>query len=211
VRHRLKNINQYFMNDITPIQRTGKAIDARSSRELESIAAAKVFFATVREKLRDIPQWSAISGKLLASFQLVDSNGREIVDRAPVEGDYLKIDIPGPGTGAGDGFDWVRIEAIESTENEDMEEYGFRVRPAHNPTKGDGETAHFYSADATSSFVVRRAGPTVSAEVHDRNTKTNEEADNPVDMLRNKVAGIAGLMAFSKVQWQSLTDGLIAN
>lgn len=197
------------MNNITPTQHTGKAVDASSTKQLSSIEDAKIFFVTVREKLRAVGQWSAIAGKLMASFQLADSDGREVTDRAPIEGDYLKIDIPGPGNAESDGFDWVRVEAIEWNEDDDSEEFSFRVRPALNPVKGTGETAHFYSSDATSSFVVRRTGTVVTVEVHDRNTKTNEDSTNPVDMLRNKVAGIVGLMAFSKIQWQSLTDGLI--
>lgn len=196
------------MNDLTPTQHTGKAVDARSTKELSTSEDAKVFYITVREKLRNVKQWSEISG--MASFQLTDSQGNEIDDRAPLKGDHIKISIPGPGNAAGGGFDWVRVEEIELNENEDSEEFAFRVRPAHNPIRGDGETAHFYSSDATSSFVVKRTGTMVSAEVHDRNTKTNEESISPVDMLRNKVTGLIALLAFSKIQWQSLTDGLVS-
>lgn len=197
------------MNGITPTQHTGKAVDARSTKELPTMEDAKVFYTKVREKLRSIKQWSDISG--MASFQLTDSQGRDINDRAPLKGDHIKINTPGPGNAAGGGFDWVRVEEIELREDEDYEEFAFRVRPAHNPMTGDGETAHFYSSDATSSFVINRKGNTVTVEVHDRNTKTNEESTSPVDIVRNKVTGIVGLIAFSKIQWQSLTDGLIAD
>lgn len=195
------------MDNITPQQHTGKAVDARTTRELSTREDAKIFFIKVREKLRSVNEWSNIAG--MASFALTDSNGRQINDRAPVEGDYLRINIPGPGNAAGGGYDWVRVEAIETLENEDMEEFAFRVRPAHNPVKGDGETAHFYSSDATSSFIVSRIGTVVSAEVHDRNTKTNDESTGVIDTIRNKITGMVGLAAFSKVQWQLLTDGIM--
>jgi hypothetical protein len=197
------------MNDLTPAQHTGKAIDASSTREFGTVTDAKIFFTVARERLRKVNDWHKIAGKLLATFKLVDRDGRE-AERAPIEGDYLKIDIPGPGSMQGSGYDWVRVEAIEYHEFDDAEEYAFRVRPAPNPIEGTGETAHFYSPEATSTFVIRRSQERVSAEVHDRNTTTNNEADSPADMLRHKVVGAAGLMAFSKIQWQSLTDGLIA-
>ena len=197
------------MNELTPTQHTGKAVDAKSTKDLLTPEDAKLFYINVREKLRSVKQWAEISG--MASFQLTDSQGREIDDRAPVKGDHIKISTPGPGNAAGGGFDWVRVEEIEFNEAEDSEEFAFRVRPAHNPVKGDGETAHFYSSDATSSFVVKRTGTVVSAEVHDRNTKTNDESTSPVDILRNAVTGVMGLLAFSKIQWQRLTDGLLAD
>jgi len=33
--------------------------------------------------------------------------------RRALEGDFIKVDIPGPGPGVGNGYDWVRIESIE--------------------------------------------------------------------------------------------------
>jgi hypothetical protein len=196
------------MENITPAQRTGSAIDASSTKEFRNVTDARTFFVTVRERLRNVNDWHKIAGKLLATFKLLDKDGRE-VDRSPVEGDYLKIDIPGPGSMGGSGYDWVRVEQLESNEYDDTEEFAFRVRPSNNPVENSEGTSHFYSREATSSFIVRRSGERVSVEIHDRNTSTNNEADNPVDTLRHKVVGAAGLMAFSKVQWQSLADGLI--
>lgn len=205
--HYVAQLNE-DMSDITPTQHTGKAVDALTTKDLITEENAKIFYTIVREKLRSVNHWSEIAG--VSSFQLTDIDGHDINDRAPIKNDHIKINIPGLPNAEGGGFDWVRVEEIETSGNDDMEEYGFRVRPAHNPIKNNGETAHFYSSDATSSFVVRRAGSVVSAEVHDRNTKTNEESTGVIDTLRNTVTGLAGLIGFSKIQWQILTDGLLA-
>ncbi len=60
----------------------------------------------------DVNNWENISkGIIKAAFKLCDSYGNE-VERLPQEGDYFKIDIPGPGSVDGEGYDWVKIENI---------------------------------------------------------------------------------------------------
>jgi hypothetical protein len=91
----------------------------------------------------------------------------------------------------------------------DSESFGFRVRPADNPREAGRETAHFYSTESTSSFIIERRRNKVTASIHDRNTKPNTEANRPSDKIRDVVVGTAGAVAFSKLQWQRLTDGLL--
>ena len=106
--------------------------------------------------MRNVNQWKEYAGSISADFRLVDKLGRA-VERKAKKGDYFKIDIPGPGTKSGDGYDWVRIEEVVSTSAADAESFGFRVRPADLMlTRSDREVAHFYSQESTSSFVVHR-------------------------------------------------------
>jgi hypothetical protein len=97
-----------------------------------------------------------------------------------------------------------------STEADDLESYGIRVRPAENPETETKEVAHFYSSESTSTFLVTRKGNNVTAEVYDRNTKPNDEAHTTVDKIRDLVVGATGITVFSKIQWQGLVDGLTA-
>jgi hypothetical protein len=195
-------------SDIVPDQETGKAIDAESTVDLKRVEAAKAFFTEVKERLQHVNRWKDIAGPLSATFQLVDAKGNE-VEREAQKGDYLKIDIPGPGTQSGDGFDWVQIEEIENNSSPDGERFGFRVRPTDNPQSGNEDVAHFYSSQSTSSFIVERNGKKITASVHDRNTKPNDEADSTMDKIRDAVVGAAGVTSFSKIQWKNLTDGLV--
>ena len=195
-------------SDIVPNQQTGKAIDAESSIELKSLEDAKTFFAEVKDRLKHVNGWKDIAGTLSATFQLVDEKGNE-VERKAQKGDYLKIDIPGPGTESGDGYDWVQIEDVEDNSSPDGERFGFRVRPTDNPQSSKDDVAHFYSAQSTSSFIIERNGNKTTASVHDRNTKPNDDAESTVDKIRDAVVGAAGVASFSKIQWKNLTDGLV--
>lgn len=195
-------------SNIVPGQQTGKAIDAESTIELRGPEDAKVFFAEVKERLQNVNQWKDIAGTISATFQLVDTNGVE-VERKPRKGDYFKIDVPGPGSQTGEGYDWVQIEEIESSSTPDGEKFGFRVRPTDNPQTRSEDVAHFYSDESTSSFIVERNQNRITASVHDRNTKPNTDADSTADKIRDAVVGAAGVLSFSKIQWKNLTDGLV--
>ncbi|HEY9049215.1 MAG TPA: hypothetical protein VIN08_25110 [Ohtaekwangia sp.] len=197
------------MQEITPLQYKGKAIDAHSSRLFGSLQEAKIFFKTAKERLQSIHSWHTIARNLSATFRLVDASGIDLY-RAPREGDYFKIDIPGPGSIEGEGYDWVKIEAVESNAADENENYSFRVRPAGNPQTASGNTAHFYSPDSTSTFIVSRWRNKVIAAIHDRNIEPNKDADSAIDKLRDRVIGTAGVISFSKIQWQGLTDGIVA-
>jgi hypothetical protein len=130
--------------------------------------------------------------------------------RSPLPGDYFKIDIPGPGPATGDGYDWVRIEAVEEINNPEVESVLVRVRPASNPQNANPDVAHFFSEEATSNFVVQRTGTRVTAEVHGRNEKPNTAAEALVDKVRNTAVAAGAMTAFSKLQWKNLVNGLVA-
>jgi len=196
------------LSNIIPEQQTGKAIDAESSMELKNENEAKEFFVKAKNRLQNVNQWRDYAGNISADFQLVDKRGNE-VQRDAAKGDYFKIDIPGPGSKSGDGYDWVEIEDEVSTSSADSESFGFRVRPAENPTKVDDEVAHFYSPESTSSFIVERHKNKITVSIHDRNTKPNTNAARTSDKVRDTVVGTAGVVAFSKIQWKNLTDGIL--
>lgn len=193
---------------IVPPQEEGKAIQAESSVDMKEEKMAKVFYLEVKRRLQDIDQWHEMAGGLSARFQLIDSNGEE-VNRPPQNGDFIRVDIPGPGTATGDGYDWVRVEEVEDESLPTFERYGFRVRPARHPEKPGEDVSHFFSDESTSSFLITREGNVITAAVYDRNTKANTDATNLVEKVRDLIAGSAGLLIFSKLQWKNLTEGLV--
>lgn len=193
---------------IIPEQQTGKAIDTETSLDLNNAEEASAFFNVVKVRLQDVNHWHELAGSLSPDFQLMDKDGVE-VQRTVQKGDYFKIDIPGPGTKSGEGYDWVQIEEIESTSTHDVESFGLRVRPAKNPQNSKEDIAHFYSQQSTSSFTVTRENAKVTAAIYDRNTKANKDADTVTDKIRDAVFGAAGILGFSRLQWKALTDGLV--
>jgi hypothetical protein len=72
------------------------------------------------------------------------------------------------------------------------------------------DIAHFFSQESTSSFIVTREGNKITAAIYDRNTKPNKDADLLVDEVRDRVIGVAGVLAFSRIQWKKLADSLLA-
>ena len=191
-----------------PIQEDGSKINVYSSLDAENKELAKSIFETAKRRLLDVNNWQLLAGKLLAGFQLTDESG--IDTSSPVqEGMYFKIDIPGPGSKAGEGYDWVKVEKIELYNSTEIESIGIRVRPAANPLSTNSDIAHFYSREATSTFTVTREMTKITAAVYDRNTKTNKDSKELMDQLRNTIVGAGGIISFSRIQWKNLTEALI--
>ena len=193
---------------VIPGHEEGKVIDTVYSIELESNEAAKAFFVTVKNRLLDVNRWHDMAGIMSATFQLVDERGHE-VDRPVQKGDYFKIDIPGPGSTSGEGYDWVQVEELKIISEENVESVGIRVRPAANPVNEKKDIAHFYSEESTSSFTVTRERNKITAGIYDRNTKPNTDGDTLVDKMRDAVTGTGAVSVFSNLQWKSLAKGLL--
>ena len=195
---------------IVPAQYTGREIEAASSAVLKTENEAITFYDIVKERLLHVNNWHRVAGILSAKFQLVNATGAP-VDRNVQQGDHFRIDIPGPGSPEGDGYDWVWVEEVKEVSEANIQSIGIRVRPAPNPLGGKHETAHFYSHEATSNFIVTRENSTVIARIIDRNIKPNDHASSLIDKIRDSAVGISAIGMFSKVQWQGLSNGLVKN
>lgn len=193
---------------IVPPQFTGKEIEADATRELENETAARSFFEIAKKRLLDVNNWNKIAGAITAQFQVIDEKGKE-VNREVKKGDYLRINIPGPGSKEGDGYDWVCVEEIKEINKEFVQSAGFRVRPNENPFGEKNETAHFYSNEASSSFIITREHAKIISWIIDRNLLPNTESTSIVDKVRDLAVGVSAIAGFSKIQWQGLADGLV--
>ena len=192
--------------EVIPEHNEGTQTNTESSVHLSSEAEAKKFFTEAKHRLLNINDWHQYAGGASAEFQLTDNVGKAIT-RPPQKGDHFKIDIPGPGTVTGEGHDWVQVEAIE----EDDVSIGIRVRPVSNPTNERKDVAHFFTGDATSTFIVKREGEKIIAGVYGRNEKPNTNSETLKDKLRNAAIATGAISGFSKLQWKSLVNGLIKN
>ncbi|MBE7169285.1 MAG: hypothetical protein INR73_01780 [Williamsia sp.] len=193
--------------DLIPEHKEGAKTNTESDAEFKSETEASRFYQMVRERLLDVNHWNKWAGEATARFQLRDAAGNK-VNRLAQQGDYFQIDIPGPDGEKED--DWVRIEAIEEGEEGGGQMTAIRVRPAENPLSSKGETAHFFDAAATSTFVAKREGCKVIAGVYGRNEKPNTERENLGDKIRNAVVALGAMLGFSKLQWKSLVTGLVS-
>jgi hypothetical protein len=158
----------------------------------------------------DVNHWYRYAGVLSSSFQLTDEEGTDL-DRNAREGDYVKIDVPGPGSGKGAGYDWVRITVVQDQtgQAEHTDRCLMTAQPSPNPREPAKGTAHFLDADASNTVVIKREYKTVMAVVETRKEKVNKVPDRPLENIRNYVMASAGILGVSNMQWESLAKGLI--
>lgn len=200
--------NDAVGNEYIPTQYTGKQLDVVEKIELPSEVVAMSFFKLVKRRFLCVNQWGEIAQLPMSTFKLTDNSGDEI-SRLASKGDYIKIDIPGPGSSAGNGYDWVYVEELVEKEGEEVELVVMRVRPASNPQSQQSDVAHFLEDTATSTFQIKRIGNTVYAEEHARNENANTNTDQFVDNVRNAVIGLGAKLGLSYPQWKSLVIGLL--
>jgi hypothetical protein len=201
----------YQINQLVPDNYTGKPTNLSFSVILPSYEEAFTCFNRAGKRLLNPPIWHKLSGWASAHFLLAGSDAEE-KDRLAEEGDHFRIDVPGPGPAAGDGFDWVMVEKIKlHTNPSGISEWIFlQVRPCSNPRKSNGETAHFFKSLATSSYIIERNGNIVTARYHGRNETPNTSTDSTIDNIRNATMAAGAAMGFSEAQWTALLKGLLS-
>jgi len=194
-----------------PIQKEGQFTDAIASQLLDDLPAAQYYFKMAKQRLLAINNWHQVCPIEASVFCLTDHNGKKIDGPAQI-GNLIRIDIPGPGSNMGDGFDWVMIQDIEeiTTTGIDKEALVMKVRPCANPQNESSDTAHFLKDGATSTFIVARQARLIQAEVHGRNELPNLKAGSIVDKARNAIIGLGAILGISVLQWKLLTKGIVS-
>lgn len=197
------------MKKLVPPQHTGQHSETAHSIVATNDKQACQLFTKAKKNLLAINNWHYLSGNLSASFQLLDADAKS-TNRAPQKGDYFKIDIPGPGTKKGQGYDWVKVEAIEEENYSEQHIYiAIKVRPTKSPAGEPDASNHFFTSEATSTFSVERKGKKVTAAVIGRNEKPNTKTSNPFSKIRNAVVGFLAMLGFNKPQWKTLVKGIL--
>jgi hypothetical protein len=198
------------VRETVPPQRQGLRTYTEYAVNLPTVEEALRRFDRARERLLEVNNWKRMCGALSASFTLTDETGNEVRHKAE-EGDHIRINLPGPGSQTGDGFDWVEIEKIEDKASPSgrIAYVAMRVRPSENPQKVPGKVAHFFQEDATSSFVVERTGSILRARVYGRNEQPNTAPPGLWDKIRNFLVAVSASLGLAKPQWKSLAKALL--
>jgi hypothetical protein len=195
---------------IIPEQYKGGQTGANESLEASDAAAAAHIFSESKRRMQDINNWQNICEGLSAEFCLTDVKGT-IIHTIPAIGNLIRISLPAPGLAKGDGYDWVRIEAIEEEGNAESQKqlFSFRVRPVVSPNLPEGSAAHMYRAEATSSFILYRLGNIVYAAEEGRNEIPNIEVEKITDKIRNAVVAFSAMIGLAVPQWKKLMRGIL--
>ncbi len=169
---------------------------------------AKKLYNLAAKRLLDVTNWNQLDTSMLADFHLSDKDGNNM-NRIVQKGDYFKIKAGAPSSNAGEGYDWVQVEKVEEINKGDEQATYMIVHPASNPTIPADETAHFFTPEASSCFVVYRKENQVTAAVYGRNEKPNTDTDSIIDKARNAIVAIGAFAGFAKIQWKALVKGLV--
>ncbi|NIF05189.1 hypothetical protein F3J23_07005 [Chryseobacterium sp. Tr-659] len=190
-----------------PSQKSGGFHDTES-RKLFKQDQVSLKFEILKKRLFSINQWKSFGGESFADFKLYDSNA-DPVQREPQKGDFIRINIPGPGETEASGYDWVEITDICYYQDSFTESVLMTCRPSPDPgNKKSRHIAHFYSSKASSTFLIFRSPTHLRAGVYGRNESPNFNA-KLIDIIRNITVAAGGMMGTAKIQWKQLTDGFL--
>lgn len=190
-----------------PQQQSGGFHDTESQKMVEPAVLLQKF-EMLKERFFCVRNWKSYCGEGFADFKLYDAEGIE-TQRIQQKGDFMRIDIPGPGEIESKGYDWVEVTDICFTEDNNSESIIITCTPSRDPNnKKNRHIAHFYSAKATSSFMISRTPTHLKAAVYGRNESPNFNASF-TDMVRNLMVAAGGMMGVSKIQWKKLSDGFL--
>jgi len=197
---------------IIPRQIRGGRTGATYRKEAATRHEAINLYREAKTRLLNIDEWDKLSGKASARFKLCDEKGNPLIKVDPQVGHLIRIALPAPPNAQTSGFDWVRIEEFVNEKNliKDEEVFGFRVRPVPDPHSNDQKaSAHFFTEDATSTFLVVRHTNEVFGLERGRNEKPNTEGVHLFGKIRNAVIALAATLGLSTPQWKSLVTGII--
>ncbi|MEO8763855.1 MAG: hypothetical protein ABI416_06195 [Ginsengibacter sp.] len=199
-----------FVKKLVPENIKGKSTDLEHPVTRDTRDQALESFQRACNRMLIIKTWHKLTGFGSAEFLQINPEGKECT-RLAEAGDYIRIDVPGPGPASGDGYDWVTVETIEGPTDPGAknESFGMRVRACKNPNGHGNDTAHFFTGDATSTFIVNRKSNTVSVSYHGRNEVPNTRTEKLKDSVRNALVGTGALIGISEMQWSGLIKSFL--
>lgn len=191
-----------------PAQIKGGFHDTESQKQFENPIITGQKFEILRQRFFSVNQWQEYTGKNSADFRLYDFKGNPI-DRSPEIGDFIRVDIPGPGEKEASGFDWVEVINKSHQLSDQFEYFLMTCRPSKVPGNSDNDhIAHFYGNQASSTFMISKTANEIKAAIYGRNEVPNYDAQW-IDKIRNVWVAVGGMMGISKIQWKALSDGLL--
>ena len=174
-----------------------------------TVDVAEDYFKALQLRLKSVNEWNSFSAKIKAEFFLIDSKTSQTTSELEV-GNFIKIDIPGPGSPSGSGYDWTEIIDIQNgMDIQNIPFFTFTIRPCAAPDSDEETVAHFYNKESTNTFIVRRIGTCIYAEVHGRNQIENTTDAPLLDIVRNKAIAIGSKFGVGSLNWMGFVSALL--
>ena len=200
-------IKEPWLHEVVPAQQTGLSSFTHSQLKCNNSGHAQACYRMAAERLLNVNRWHTYAGQATAAFQLFDETGNAI-NRPVKKGDYLRIDIPGPGN-PDEGGDWVQVQQTGEKSTDTQQLIYITVRSCANPLTDHTAPTHFFDHAATSTFVIFRKQLTIMAAVFGRNEQSNLRSANLFTRIRNLFVYIGAQLGLANLQWKALTHGLL--
>lgn len=192
-----------------PSQTKGGFHDTVSMHCTNTASTAMECYEKLEARLSSVNEWHTFSDNVKAKFTLFDAKTQQPTDGLK-KGDLIRIEVPGIGNPSGRGYDWTKIWDIKISEKEQAYPFfALTIGPCPAPDTIDGPVAHFYNAESTNTFIVRRIGTCIYAEVHGRNEIENTSEVPLLDTVRNKAVAIGGKLGIGSLNWLGFTQALL--
>ncbi|GHE44563.1 hypothetical protein [Sphingobacterium griseoflavum] len=193
-----------------PRQVKGKKLDILAQKRYGTQEEVVAAFNRAKERLFAINDWHKITKTSSATFELLNHLDQAVL-RRPEVGDYVKIDIPGPGSIVGKGYDWVRVVQITDRASERYAQ--ITLQPSIPPAgqRNRNEVAHFFKPTSSSTIEIEVRELALHANYFGRNEEPNTGSDLFLENARNSIIGIGAMFGLSYPQWKKLVDGLLSS
>ncbi len=201
--------NQLMLYPNIPSQLQGDFQDIVSMQCADTIEIAIQNFEKVLQRLFAINEWHTLSDQVKTKFSLYDSETNQPTTDLKLE-NLIRIEVPGPGNPTGSGYDWTKIINIQNEkENGENPFAAITIKPCSPPGSSTETIAHFYTKKSSNTFIVRRIGSCIYAEVHGRNEEENTANVPVLDTIRNKAITVGAKLGMGGLNWLLFTKALL--
>jgi len=125
------------------------------------------------------------------------------------EGDFIKVRFSKIQKIIDAQHDFVHVSSIMTIPNIFGDAVVMKLQPAHNPARSGSEVDHFFTSDASNTLILYRTESEIILCVHGRNEQPNLKVSKITKKVRNVLFATLGVLAVSKVQWKTLSHGLL--
>jgi len=195
---------------LIPPQLKGKENNIQFDKTFGTQAEALAAFERAYARMNDPLHWHELTRVIVARFLLPSDPS---LNQYPLvrEGNFFRIEIPGPGPQTGDGYDWVKVDKVIDEKNPTAatELFGMTFRACSNPERHSHTTAHFFQSLATSTFITRRNYNTVTSSYHGRNEIPNVHTDSILGNIRNAYVALGAGAGLSETVWSILIKSFL--
>lgn len=193
---------------LVPENTFGSKNDCVSFLKCASEDAAIVQYDRCKEALLNVNHWHLLTGGRSAHFNLTDKNGTNIDGLIMLES-IIKILMPGPKNKVGGDFDWVQVTKLDEEISGHQSLFILQLQPIRCPRISDKTATHFYTENASNTFILVKQKQKVQLSVHGRNEIPNLKIRGFINKLRNYFVAHGGIFGGSRIQWKTLIEAII--